>query len=87
VGPRARRPGWAQLAAELPGRLKKQARERYSQVLNPGMRPDAWSPLEEAQLNRRRARREGSHAGRSARLAPKRQLSLNRADRSLCGTV
>lgn len=41
---------WSELAKSVPGRSGKQCRERYLNHLNPELKMDVWSPVEDATL-------------------------------------
>eukprot|EP00658_Telonema_sp_P-2_P035829 TRINITY_DN25_c0_g1_i4.p1 TRINITY_DN25_c0_g1~~TRINITY_DN25_c0_g1_i4.p1 ORF type:complete len:193 (+),score=37.85 TRINITY_DN25_c0_g1_i4:352-930(+) len=46
---------WSKIAANLPGRIGKQCRERWHNHLNPGIRKDPWTPEEDAIILRAHA--------------------------------
>lgn len=43
---------WSTIAAEFPGRIGKQCRERWNNQLRPDIKKDAWTLTEEEQLIR-----------------------------------
>jgi hypothetical protein len=44
---------WDQVQAQMPGRSRRQCRERYENYLSPTLSTDAWSPEEDALLTER----------------------------------
>ena len=41
---------WSAISCALPGRTGKACRERWFNHLNPALRPDEWTPAEDATL-------------------------------------